>query len=72
MPGLEVKVERNHHITVNWVEPDGTPKSQEFTHYEAVIVQHELDHLEGNVLLDRVSGFRRRRYMKRRKKAGVL
>lgn len=72
VPGLEVKVERNHHITVNWVEPDGTPKSQEFTHYEAVIVQHELDHLEGNVLLDRVSGFRRRRYMKRRKKAGVL
>ena len=71
VPGLEVKVERNRFITVDWFEPDGTPKTQDFEHYEAVIVQHELDHLVGSVLLDRVSGFRRRRYMKRRKKAGL-
>ena len=71
VPELEVKVERNLVITVEWKEPDGTPKSQQFEHYEAVIVQHELDHLEGTVLLDRVSGFRRRRYMKRVKKAGL-
>ena len=70
VPELEVKVERNLYITVDWREPDGTAKTQEFEHYEAVIVQHELDHLEGTVLLDRVSGFKRRRYMKRRKKVG--
>ena len=70
VPGLEVKVERNLRVLVKWVEPDGTPMEQGFEHYEAVIVQHELDHLVGTVLLDRVSGFRRRRYMKRRKKSG--
>lgn len=71
VPELEVKVQRNVFITVVWMEPDGTPKEQDFEHYESVIVQHELDHLEGTVLLDRVSGFRRRRYMKRQKKVGV-
>ena len=70
VPELEVKVQRNLHITVAWIEPDGTEKEQDFEHYESVIVQHELDHLEGTVLLDRVSGFRRRRYMKRLKKGG--
>ena len=71
VPELEVKVQRNLFITVSWMEPNGTPKEQDFEHYESVIVQHELDHLEGTVLLDRVSGFRRRRYMKRQKKVGV-
>ena len=70
VPELEVKVERNLYITVKWQQPDGTSRMQDFEHYEAVIVQHELDHLEGTVLLDRVSGFKRRRYMKRRKKVG--
>ena len=70
VPELEVKVQRNLYITVTWLEPNGTPKEQSFEHYESVIVQHELDHLKGTVLLDRVSGFRRRRYMKRKKKEG--
>ena len=57
VPELEVKVQRNLHITVKWLEPDGTEKEHAFEHYESVIIQHELDHLEGTVLLDRVSGF---------------
>lgn len=64
VPDLEVEVRRNKRITVTWQDPlDGSPRRGEFEEYEAVIVQHELDHLEGTVLLDRVSGFKRRRYL---------
>ena len=36
-----------------------------FEDYEAVIVQHELDHLMGTVLLDHASRFKRARYLKK-------
>lgn len=65
VPDLEVDVDRHRHIRVSWWAPDGTRHEQDFHDFEAVIVQHELDHLLGTVLLDRVSHFRRSRYLKR-------
>ncbi len=66
VPELEVEVKRNKRITVVWQDAlDGSEQTAGFEEYEAVIVQHELDHLEGTVLLDRVSGFKRRRYIQR-------
>lgn len=74
VPELEVEVTRSKRVVVEWQDPlDGSAQSAGFEEYEAVIVQHELDHLEGTVLLDRVSGFKRRRYMQRvvkRRKTG--
>lgn len=65
VPGLEVEVKRNRVITLTWQDPvDGSAQEGVFEDYESVIVQHELDHLAGTVLLDRVSGFKRRRYLK--------
>jgi peptide deformylase len=73
VPDLEVVVQRHKRIRVTWQAPlDGTPCEAWFEGFEAVIVQHELDHLEGTVLLDRVSGFRRRRYLKKVKKGAKL
>lgn len=69
VPGLEVEVIRSKRITVTWQDPvDGSVKRAGFEDYESVIVQHELDHLEGTVLLDRVSGFKRRRYVSKQAK----
>ncbi|HMV67729.1 MAG TPA: peptide deformylase [Myxococcota bacterium] len=66
VPDLEVDVVRNKHIRVTWLDPaTGAPHDAEFHEFEAVIVQHELDHLLGTVLLDRVSHFRRSRYLRR-------
>lgn len=65
VPEIEVKVIRNRRIKVTWQAPeDGSPREGWFEDYEAVIVQHELDHLKGTVLLDRVSRFKRARYLK--------
>jgi peptide deformylase len=75
VPDISVEVQRNKHITVEWRTPMGEPRSEQFSEYEAVIIQHELDHLEGVVLLERVSRFKRSRWLKRQKKlqrAGVL
>ncbi len=68
VPDLEVEVQRNRFITVRWLDPDGTAREKPFADFESVIVQHELDHLLGTVLLDRVSAFRRSRYLRKTKK----
>jgi peptide deformylase len=65
VPGIEIEVRRNRVVKVQWqAAEDGSAQEGVFEDYEAVIVQHELDHLNGTVLLDRVSGFKRRRYLK--------
>jgi len=68
VPDIEVTVARQKRVKVTWREPNGTPREEWFEDYEAVIVQHELDHLVGAVLLDRVSSLKRGRYLKRVKK----
>lgn len=72
VPEIEVKVMRNRRVKVRWQQPlDGEPAEGWFEEYEAVIVQHELDHLKGTVLLDRVSRFKKARYLKTIKKVKV-
>ena len=69
VPELEVEVERARRIMVRWSDPlNGETKEETFEGYEAVIVQHELDHLDGTILLARTSRFKRSRYIKRVKK----
>jgi len=68
VPDISVEVQRNKQITVKWRTPMGEARVEEFSDYEAVIIQHELDHLEGVVLLERVSRFKRSRWLKRQKK----
>ena len=66
VPDLEVEVQRSRHVMVRWLNGAGVEQEREFHDFEAVIVQHELDHLMGTVLLDRVSHFRRSRYLRGR------
>lgn len=63
VPEFDVDVDRARHVTVEWLTPTGEERRQEFHDFEAVVVQHELDHLVGTVLLDKVSRFRRSRYL---------
>ncbi|TNE84821.1 MAG: peptide deformylase [Deltaproteobacteria bacterium] len=69
VPDLEVWVKRHKYITVEWQDPlTGEKREQDFEEYEAVICQHEFDHLQGTVLLDRVSSFKRGRWIRKQKK----
>ena len=69
VPEFEVEVQRHRVITVEYQHPrDGSVQRETFSDYEAVIVQHELDHLAGTLLLDHASQFKRSRYLKRTQK----
>ncbi|MFT6143120.1 MAG: peptide deformylase [Myxococcota bacterium] len=67
VPEFEVEVTRNFRVFVEWRDAKGDSHSEWFEEFQAVIIQHELDHLVGTVLLDRVSNFRKRRYLKKAK-----
>lgn len=41
-------------MTVNYVDEKGKPHTQTFTGLKAQIMQHEIDHLNGILFVDRV------------------
>ncbi|MEO6324930.1 MAG: peptide deformylase [Thermoanaerobaculia bacterium] len=52
-PDILVTVKRARRATAGWCGADGTPASEELNDFEAVILQHEVDHLHGILFLDR-------------------
>lgn len=54
IPGIRGKVPRFLEVTVNFMDIKGKRKKKTFSDFVARIVQHELDHLEGKVFLDRL------------------
>jgi len=59
LPGLSEDVARVEHIRLKWLDADFQPHDEEISGFLARIVQHECDHLDGKVYMDRVSPARR-------------
>ena len=55
LPGVKVPVKRQQHITVSWQDVNGDSHRDEFHGMDAVVIQHEVDHLDGIYCIDRVS-----------------
>jgi peptide deformylase len=55
VPGLVGRVPRASSVTVRYTGRDGQDRTETFEGYVARVVQHELDHLEGKVFLDRMA-----------------
>lgn len=55
IPGLMVPVQRPKAVTVQWTSETGEIHMNDFDGAEARIIQHEFDHLNGTVTLDRVA-----------------
>ena len=68
VPEFWEDIVRPSRVRVKYREPDGTHRDEWFTGYPSVIVQHEMDHLEGVVILDKVSRLKRSRYLKKVRK----
>ena len=68
VPEMTIQVKRHRRVTVAWQDASGAELEKVFEDFDAVVVQHELDHLEGVTLLDRSSRLKRSRYLKRQKK----
>jgi peptide deformylase len=65
-PDLLANVKRAHKARIQGFTPEGLPVDLACVGYEAVALQHEIDHVDGIVFLDRIRSsrdlFERRRH----------
>jgi peptide deformylase len=68
VPEFWEDVTRPRRVLVRYRTPVGETVEEWFEGYPGVIVQHEMDHLDGVVILSKVSRLKRSRYLKKVKK----
>ena len=59
LPGISENVIRPQKIRIRYYDENWQEHEDELSGFDARIVQHEYDHLEGNVFTDRISPIRR-------------
>jgi peptide deformylase len=55
LPGFTLPVRRPEVVEMTWQDESGTAHHEKLRNMEAVCAQHEFDHLDGVLILDRVS-----------------
>jgi peptide deformylase len=69
IPGVDEIVERPRGVRVEGFDPDGKPVSVEAEALLGRALQHEVDHLEGILFIDRLSPLKRRLLVQKWKKS---
>jgi peptide deformylase len=69
LPGFTVSIDRSETVTVKGLDREGKEVSIPAEGLLAMALQHEIDHLEGTLLLDRASFLKREFYKKQLKKS---
>jgi peptide deformylase len=64
LQGVHVPVERSLEVTLEGIDETGAPVSYALAELAARVVQHELDHLDGVLILDRTSRDQRKAAMR--------
>lgn len=59
VPGIYEDVTRSSQIKIKFQNIDMTETTQEFSGFLARVIQHEYDHLQGKIFIERISAFRR-------------
>ena len=75
IPGVYEDVERAKHVKVEYFDREGTKQTIENDDFLAIAIQHEMDHLEGKVFIEKLSFLKRKKFEKewaRRQKEGKL
>lgn len=68
IPEYTTKVERAEKVLVSAMDREGKPLEIEGEGLLAIVLQHEIDHLDGILLIDRISLIKREFFKKRYKK----
>lgn len=55
VPKFSAKIRRFQNITLKYQDRDGNEIAKDFNDYDAVACQHELDHLNGILFIDKLS-----------------
>ena len=71
LPGIFADVERSKWIRVSALDGDGAPIAFEAEGLQAKVVQHEIDHLDGVLFIDRLPPVTRDRIKRRIQKDGL-
>jgi peptide deformylase len=71
LPGVGVEVERSVHVRVRAHDEQGAPLLVEASGLEARVIQHEVDHLDGILILDRTSRDQRKQAMRAMREAAA-
>jgi peptide deformylase len=69
IPGITVDVERPVHVRVRALDEDGDIRMVEASGLEARVIQHEMDHLDGVLILDRTTRDERKRALRELREA---
>ncbi|MFO8062371.1 MAG: peptide deformylase [bacterium] len=51
-PGLQVNIERHKSLTISYINEDGMEETRELQGLNAIAIQHEIDHLNGKLIID--------------------
>jgi peptide deformylase len=68
VPGFYEDVERHKHVVVEYYDRHGNKHTIEDDDFLAIAMQHEIDHLEGRVFVERLSYMKRKKFEKEWKK----
>ena len=68
VPGIYEKVKRAQHIRVRALDAGGAPFEMDAEGLLAVCIQHEMDHLEGKVFVEKLSRMKQQRILTKLKK----
>lgn len=68
VPDFRSDVKRDAHIRVEGLDRQGNPVDIDADSFLAIVLQHEIDHLNGVLFIDRISSLKREMYKRRRKK----
>jgi peptide deformylase len=65
VPDYRADVKRHAAVLVEGVNREGTPVRIERDDFLSIVLQHEIDHLNGTLFIDRISALKRQLYRKR-------
>lgn len=68
VPGFYEDIERYKYVKVEYVDRNGNPQTIESDAFLAIAIQHEMDHLDGKVFVEKLSFIKRKRFEKEWKK----
>ena len=68
LPEFTIDVKRSERLVVQGLDPDGEPLEIEAWGFPAVVLQHEIDHLNGITLLNKAGLLSRKLFLKKQKK----
>jgi len=75
IPGVYEDIERAKHVKVEYFDRDGNKQTIEDDGFLAVAMQHEMDHLDGKVFIEKLSYIKRKKFekeWKRKQKEGLV